>query len=107
MPVAIEPRSVVAEWEAGYGRFVIHSSSQIPHALMGAVKTTFGLDATHVQVIAPEVGGGFGVKLNVYSGAAMYRIVISSDTVAAVLSLTVLLAAARSVQRTEQAKPHS
>ncbi len=67
MPVAIEPRSVVAEWQAGYGRFVIHSSSQVPHALMGAVKTTFGLDATHVQVIAPEVGGGFGVKLNVYA----------------------------------------
>ncbi len=67
MPVAIEPRSVVAEWQAGYGRFVIHSSSQIPHALMGAVKTTFGLDATHVQVIAPEVGGGFGVKLNIYN----------------------------------------
>ena len=66
-PVAIEPRSVLAEWQEGYQRFRIHSSSQIPHALMGVIKTTFGLDANQVHVTAPEVGGGFGVKLNVYS----------------------------------------
>jgi carbon-monoxide dehydrogenase large subunit len=34
---------------------------------MGAVKTTFGLDANQVHVTAPEVGGGFGVKLNIYN----------------------------------------
>ncbi|MCH7901332.1 MAG: xanthine dehydrogenase family protein molybdopterin-binding subunit [Acidobacteria bacterium] len=67
LPVAIEPRSVLAEWNGGYGRFDVHSSSQIPHALMGVIKTTFGLDANQVHVTAPEVGGGFGVKLNVYS----------------------------------------
>lgn len=67
IPVAIEPRSVLAEWNGGYGRFDVHSSSQIPHALMGVIKTTFGLDANQVHVTAPEVGGGFGVKLNVYS----------------------------------------
>jgi carbon-monoxide dehydrogenase large subunit len=67
MPVAIEPRSVLAEWNDGYQRFRVHSSSQIPHALMGAIKTTFGLDANQVHVTAPEVGGGFGVKLNVYN----------------------------------------
>lgn len=67
IPVAIEPRSVVAEWNEGYQRFRVHSSSQVPHALMGAVKTTFGLDANQVHVTAPEVGGGFGVKLNVYN----------------------------------------
>ena len=66
-PVAIEPRSVLAEWQEGYQRFRVHSSSQIPHALMGVIKTTFGLDANQVHVTAPEVGGGFGVKLNVYS----------------------------------------
>jgi len=67
IPVAIEPRSVLAEWQEGYQRFRIHSSSQIPHALMGVIKTTFGLDANQVHVTAPEVGGGFGVKLNIYS----------------------------------------
>lgn len=67
IPVAIEPRSVVAEWNGGYSRFRVHSSSQVPHALMGAIKTTFGLDANQVHVTAPEVGGGFGVKLNIYN----------------------------------------
>ncbi len=67
IPVAIEPRSVLAEWKPGYQRFLVHSSSQIPHALMGAILTTFGLDANQVHVIAPEVGGGFGAKLNVYN----------------------------------------
>jgi carbon-monoxide dehydrogenase large subunit len=67
IPVAIEPRSVVAEWNAGYRRFRVHSSTQVAHALMGAIKTTFGLDANQVHVTAPEVGGGFGVKLNIYN----------------------------------------
>ena len=67
IPVAIEPRSVVAEWDDGYQRFRVHTSSQVPHAVMGAIKTTFGLNANQVHVTAPEVGGGFGVKLNVYN----------------------------------------
>lgn len=67
IPVAIEPRSVLAEYNPGYGRFTVHSSSQVPHALGGAIATTFGMKTTDVRVIAPEVGGGFGSKLNVYN----------------------------------------
>jgi CO/xanthine dehydrogenase Mo-binding subunit len=67
IPVPIEPRSVVAEWNEGYQRFRVYSSTQVAHALMGAIKTTFGLDANQVHVTAPEVGGGFGVKLNIYN----------------------------------------
>lgn len=67
IPVAIEPRSVLAEWRDGYQRFRVHSSTQIPHALMGAIAKTFGLDSNQVHVTAPEVGGGFGAKLNIYN----------------------------------------
>ncbi|MFP3915021.1 MAG: xanthine dehydrogenase family protein molybdopterin-binding subunit, partial [Actinomycetota bacterium] len=67
IPTAIEPRSVVAEWNEGYQRFEVHSSTQIPHALAGAIAKTFGLASNAVRVIAPEVGGGFGAKLNVYN----------------------------------------
>ena len=67
IPVAIEPRSVMAEYHKGYGRFTVYSSSQVPHALSGAISTTLGLTANDVRVIAPEVGGGFGAKLNVYN----------------------------------------
>ena len=67
IPVAIEPRAVWAEWNDGYGRFEVYSSTQIPHALAGAIGKTFGVASNEVRVIAPEVGGGFGCKLNVYN----------------------------------------
>ncbi len=67
IPVAIEPRSVLAEYNPGYSCFTVHSSTQVPHALGGAIATTFGMKTTEVRVIAPEVGGGFGSKLNVYN----------------------------------------
>ena len=58
IPVAIEPRSVMAEYNKGYGHFTVFSSTQVPHALGGALATTFGMKTTAVRVIAPEVGGG-------------------------------------------------
>jgi carbon-monoxide dehydrogenase large subunit len=67
IPVAIEPRSVMAEYNPGYDRFTVYTSSQVPHALSGAISKTLGMRASDVRVIAPEVGGGFGSKLNVYN----------------------------------------
>jgi carbon-monoxide dehydrogenase large subunit len=66
IPTAIEPRAVLADWNSGYGSVELWSSSQIPHAVAGAVATLFGIPSNKVRVVAPEVGGGFGVKLNVY-----------------------------------------
>ncbi|HEU4750219.1 MAG TPA: xanthine dehydrogenase family protein molybdopterin-binding subunit [Acidimicrobiia bacterium] len=67
IPTAIEPRSVVADWNEGYVRFTVYSSTQLPQALAGAIAKTFGLASNAVDVTAPEVGGGFGAKLNVYA----------------------------------------
>ncbi|MEZ5174732.1 MAG: molybdopterin cofactor-binding domain-containing protein [Acidimicrobiia bacterium] len=66
IPTAIEPRAVLADWNSGYGSVELWSSSQIPHAVAGAIGTTFGIPSNKVRVVAPEVGGGFGLKLNVY-----------------------------------------
>ncbi len=66
IPTAIEPRAVLANWHAGYGSFELWSSTQIPHALAGAIAKIFGLPSNKVRVVAPEVGGGFGLKLNIY-----------------------------------------
>lgn len=66
IPTAMEPRSVIAEWNPGYGRFRVHSATQIPHAVAGAIAKVFGLPNSSVHLTAPEVGGGFGAKLNVY-----------------------------------------
>jgi len=58
--------------------------------------------ALYLQTVGFTESGGWLVDAN-----AMFRIVISSDTIAALLSLTILFAAARSVQRTEQPRAHS
>ncbi len=67
IPVAIEPRAILADWQHGNNRVTLYTSSQIPHAVAGAVSKMFGLAAHDVRAIAPEVGGGFGSKLNVYA----------------------------------------
>ena len=67
IPVAIEPRSVMADYQAGYDRFDVYSSTQMPSALAGAVGSYFGLGLNQVTVKAMEVGGGFGCKLNIYN----------------------------------------
>lgn len=71
IPVPIEPRAVLADWNRGYGKLTFWSATQIPHALAGALATQFGLPANDVRVIAPEVGGGFGCKLNYYPEEAL------------------------------------
>jgi carbon-monoxide dehydrogenase large subunit len=74
VPVAMEPRAVLAEYLPGEGTLTVHSSTQIPHLLKTQVALMVGLPETKVRVVAPEVGGGFGSKLNVYAeeGLAPY-----------------------------------
>jgi aerobic carbon-monoxide dehydrogenase large subunit len=66
-PTAMEPRAIVAEYLPGENRLTIWASTQIPHLLKTQVALMVGLPETAVRVIAPEVGGGFGSKLNVYA----------------------------------------
>jgi aerobic carbon-monoxide dehydrogenase large subunit len=70
-PVPIEPRGVVARWEPGYKQLTIWSSTQIPHLMRSQVAGMLKLGENKIHVIAPEVGGGFGAKLNVYAEEAL------------------------------------
>ena len=65
-PIAMEPRAVLAEYLPGENRLTVWSSTQIPHLLKTQISVMVGLPETAVRVITPEVGGGFGSKLNVY-----------------------------------------
>jgi carbon-monoxide dehydrogenase large subunit len=65
-PVSMETRGVVAEYHKALKTLTIWSSSQIPHLLRNILAATVGLPQHQVRVIVPEVGGGFGCKLNVY-----------------------------------------
>jgi carbon-monoxide dehydrogenase large subunit len=65
-PSAMEPRGVVAHFEPGKGTMTVWSSTQSPHVLRSIVAAMFGMGQDQVRAIAPEVGGGFGAKINVY-----------------------------------------
>jgi carbon-monoxide dehydrogenase large subunit len=65
-PTAMEPRGVVVHYEPGKGTMTIWSSTQTPHLLRSFIATMNGLGQDQVRAIAPEVGGGFGAKVNVY-----------------------------------------
>jgi len=67
VPNAMEPRGVVAHWEPGKEHLTIWSSTQNPHILKSHIARMFGLGEHQVRAIAPEVGGGFGAKINIYA----------------------------------------
>jgi aerobic carbon-monoxide dehydrogenase large subunit len=71
IPTAMETRGVVAEWRAGEKSLTLHSSTQIPHLLRTMVAGILGMPENLLRVITPEVGGGFGSKLNVYAEEAL------------------------------------
>jgi aerobic carbon-monoxide dehydrogenase large subunit len=61
---AIETRGCVADWRAG--SLTLWSSTQIPHILRLLLSMQLGLAEDKIRVVAPEVGGGFGSKLQCY-----------------------------------------
>src|SRR6187397_3387545 len=66
VPNAMEGRGVVAHFEPGKGTMTIWSSTQNPHILRSMIAAMTGLGQDQVRAIAPEVGGGFGAKINIY-----------------------------------------
>ena len=63
IPSAMEPRAVVAQWTGD--EVTLWSATQIPHVLRFALSAFFGIPEQNIRVIAPDVGGGFGSKLQV------------------------------------------
>jgi carbon-monoxide dehydrogenase large subunit len=70
-PVSMEPRGVLAQYFPGEEQMTLWSSTQIPHLLRTQVAIMIGMAENRLRVIAPEVGGGFGSKLNVYAEEAL------------------------------------
>ena len=65
-PISMECRAVAAQYNPGDDAITLWSSTQIPHLLKTQVAIMVGMPENRVRVITPEVGGGFGCKLNVY-----------------------------------------
>src|SRR5579859_1007113 len=71
IPTAMETRGVVADYRGAEKNLTLWSSTQIPHLLRTLVAQMLGITENRCRVITPEVGGGFGSKLNVYAEEAL------------------------------------
>ena len=70
-PMAIEPRGCAASWNAGEGSLTLWTSTQIPHLVRTLLPGMIQIPENKLRVVAPEVGGGFGSKLNLYPEEAV------------------------------------
>jgi carbon-monoxide dehydrogenase large subunit len=71
IPNAIEPRGVVVQTLPATGEVTMWSATQIPHVARVLLAMILGIPEAKLRVIAPDVGGGFGSKLNVYAEEAI------------------------------------
>ena len=71
IPNAIEPRGCLAYGIPAQGEYTLISATQIPHIAKVTLSGTCGISEQKLRVIAPDVGGGFGSKLNVYAEEAL------------------------------------
>jgi carbon-monoxide dehydrogenase large subunit len=58
----LEGRACLAEWDDRDDQLVMHVSTQVPHQVRSGVSQALGLPERQIRVIAPDVGGGFGLK---------------------------------------------
>jgi carbon-monoxide dehydrogenase large subunit len=63
IPAFMEPRSVVVQPQGD--NYTLWSSTQIPHVLRVMLAMTTGVPEHKLRVVAPDVGGGFGGKLQI------------------------------------------
>jgi len=64
--VSLEPRALLAEYDPGTERLTIHTSSQTPHMIQAVFARTLGVPEHNVRVVAPDVGGSFGLKIHTF-----------------------------------------
>ena len=63
---SMEMRGAIAAIEHGTGRYVVHSSTQIPQLLRHELARITGISLEKLRVIAPRIGGAFGSKEAIY-----------------------------------------
>jgi carbon-monoxide dehydrogenase large subunit len=71
IPNPMEPRGCLAYGVPAMDEWTLVSATQIPHIAKVTLAGTCGIPEQKLRVIAPDVGGGFGSKLNVYAEEAL------------------------------------
>ena len=64
--VALETRSLVANFEPMNRQLIVYQSHQTPYQMQNVYAEHLGLNENKVQVIANDIGGSFGIKLHAY-----------------------------------------
>jgi carbon-monoxide dehydrogenase large subunit len=63
----IEPRAALGVYDAASDSYTLHTTSQDPHGVRSKLASAiFNVPETKIRVISPDVGGGFGMKANLY-----------------------------------------
>ena len=75
IPNAIEPRAVVAYQEPANDGVTLYTATQVPHLVRMMLSLVTGVPDQKVRVVAPDVGGGFGSKLNFYVEEALATVI--------------------------------
>jgi len=68
---SIEPRGVVAEYDAAAGTYSLHVSTQGPHGVRDVLCDVLKVERSRMRVVSPDVGGGFGMKIFPYREHAL------------------------------------
>ncbi|WP_212525783.1 xanthine dehydrogenase family protein molybdopterin-binding subunit [Actibacterium sp. MT2.3-13A] len=64
--LTLEPRSLVADFDPALRQLTVHHATQTPFQMQDVYARHLGLEEADVRVVAPDVGGSFGMKLHVY-----------------------------------------
>jgi carbon-monoxide dehydrogenase large subunit len=63
----IEPRCALGAYDVADGRYTLYTTSQDPHSVRTAMSASvLHVPESKIRVISPDVGGGFGMKANIY-----------------------------------------
>jgi len=61
-PVSMEPRTAIGDYNAAEDHYTLYTSSQNPHGVRAEMAQLLHIAENQVRVVAPDVGGGFGLK---------------------------------------------
>lgn len=65
-PVCLESRTILADFNVADTQLTVWHSTQVPYMMQWILAHHFGLAENDVRVIAPDVGGAFGMKIHIY-----------------------------------------
>src|SRR5947208_2751739 len=70
-PVAMEPRVAIGDYNAADDSYTLYTASQNPHGVRMEMSHIFHVPENRIRVVAPDVGGGFGLKGNPFPDDAL------------------------------------